>query len=47
MRIDHGNGYIEEKNWNKYLIFDSVDENKELIKNTMIFGMELEIWSKK
>ena len=47
LRIDHGNGYIEEKNWNKYLIFDSVDENKELIKNTMIFGMELEIWSKK
>ena len=26
------NGYIEEKNGNKYLIFDSVDENKELLK---------------
>ena len=31
MLIDHANGYIEEKNENKYLIFDSVavDENKE------------------
>ena len=29
--IDHANGYIEEKNENRYLIFDSVavDENKE------------------
>ena len=26
--IDHTNGYIEEKNGNKYLRFDSVDENK-------------------
>ena len=26
------NGYIEEKNRNKYLIFDSVDENKKLLK---------------
>ena len=32
IRIDHANGYIEEKNGNKYLIFDSVDENKELLK---------------
>ena len=30
--IDHGSGYIEEKNGNKYLIFDSTDENKELLK---------------
>ena len=40
-RIDHGSGYIEEKNGNKYLIFDSVDENKEVLKNTHMFGMEL------
>ena len=33
LRIDHANGYIEEKNGKKYLIFDSVDENKELLKN--------------
>ena len=30
--IDHANGYFEKKNGNKYLIFDSVDENKELLK---------------
>ena len=28
----HANGYIEEKGVNKYLVFDSTDENKELIK---------------
>ena len=28
LRINHASGYIEEKNGNKYLIFDSVDENK-------------------
>ena len=32
LSIDHANGYIEEKKGNKYLIFDSVDENKELLK---------------
>ena len=30
MRVDHANGYIEEKNGNKYLVFDTKDENKEL-----------------
>ena len=30
--ITHTNGYIEEINENKYLIFDSTDENKELLK---------------
>ena len=30
--IDHASGYIEEKGVNKYLIFDSTDENKELLK---------------
>ena len=28
----HANGYIEEINENKYLSFDSIDENKELLK---------------
>ena len=28
LRITHANGYIEEKGVNKYLIFDSIDENK-------------------
>ena len=29
---DHARGYIEEKEVNKYFIFDSTDENKELLK---------------
>ena len=32
-RINNVNGYIEEKDSNKYLVFDSTDENKELPKN--------------
>ena len=30
--VNHANEYIEEKDVNKYLIFDSTDENKELLK---------------
>ena len=30
--INHASRYIEEKGVNKYLIFDSADENKELLK---------------
>ena len=33
MLINHANGYTEEKNENKYLIFYSTDDNKELLKN--------------
>ena len=33
LRIIHASGYIEEINENKHLIFDSIDENKELLKN--------------
>ena len=32
LRVDHVNGYIEEKGVNKYLVFNSADENKELLK---------------
>ena len=32
---------LKKKNGNKYLIFDSVDENKEVLKNMQMFGMEL------
>ena len=32
LRITHSSGHIKEKGVNKYLIFDSVDENKELLK---------------
>ena len=31
--VNHANRYIEEKGVNKYLIFGSADENKELVKN--------------
>ena len=30
--VNHASGYIEEKNENKYLILDSTDENKDLLK---------------
>ena len=32
LNITHANGSIEEKGVNKYLVFDSTDENKELLK---------------
>ena len=32
LSVDHASGYIEEKGVNKSLIFDSTDENKELLK---------------
>ena len=30
--ISHANGYIKEKGVNKYLVIDSTDKNKELLK---------------
>ena len=30
--VNHASGYIEEKNGNKYLIFDSFDKNKGVLK---------------
>ena len=32
LHITHASGCIEEINGNKYFIFDSTDENKELLK---------------
>ena len=32
LNITHSNGYIEKKSIIKYLVFDSTDENKELLK---------------
>ena len=45
LRITHANGYIEEINENKYLIFDSIDENKELLKkyNDLFNGIKNKI----
>ena len=37
--VNHPSSYIEEKNENKYLIFNSTDENKELLKKY------LDVWS--
>ena len=44
--INHANGYIEEKGVSKYLIYDSKDENKDLLKNTIMFRVELKTKSK-
>ena len=45
--VNHANGYLEEKNGNKDIIFDqSVNENKTLLKNTQMFEMELQTKSK-
>ena len=32
INIDHASGYIKEKGVNKYLVFDSTNENEELLK---------------
>ena len=37
--VNHASGYIEEQNGNKYLVFDSTDGNKEVLKSTQNFGM--------
>ena len=41
LSITHASEYIEEKNVNKYLVFDCTDENKELIKkyNDVLHGI--------
>ena len=36
-------GSIEEKNGSKYFVFDSTDENKEVLKNTQNFGIGLKM----
>ena len=36
-------GHIEEKNKSKYLVFDSTDESKEVLKSTQNVGMGLKI----
>ena len=39
--ISHSNGYIEKKGANKFLVFDSTDESKELLKkyNAFFYGI--------
>ena len=41
LSIDHASVYIEEKGVNKYLVFISTDENKELLKKYNDVLMEL------
>ena len=43
--IGHASGYIKEKGANKYLVFDSTDENKELLKkhNNVLNGIKNKI----
>ena len=36
--VSYASGYIEEKNGNKYLVFDSTDEHKELPKIRRCLG---------
>ena len=47
LTISNSSGYIEEKGVNKYLVFNSIDQNKKLLKNIIMFLMELETKSKK
>ena len=37
--ITHASGYIEEINGDKYIIFDSTDKNKELLKKYVFNGI--------
>ena len=46
LHINHASGYTKEKNGNKYLIFASVDENKEVLKKMQMFGIEVKTKSK-
>ena len=46
MLVNYASGYTEEKNVNKYLIFNTTDENKELLKNIKMFEMKLKTKSK-
>ena len=39
--VDKMIGHFEEKNGNKYLVLDDVDENKEVSKNMKKFGKVL------
>ena len=40
MIISEADGYVKEKNGSKYLVFDSVNENNEVLKK---FGMGLKV----
>ena len=41
LRINNPSGYTEETNEDKYLVFDTTDENKNYLKNIVTFLMKL------
>ena len=43
--ISKADGYIKEKNWSKYFVFDSANENNEVLKkyNELLDGIKYEI----
>ena len=45
LHIDHASGYVEEKGVNQYLLFDSTDQNKKLLKkyNDVLNGIKNKI----
>ena len=45
MVISEVDGYIKEKNWSKYLVFDSANENNEVLEkyNELWDGIKIEI----
>ena len=43
MIIGKAVGHNKENNGNKYLVFDSADENKEVLKNIKNSGMGLKL----
>ena len=47
LTIQKADGYIEEKNGNKYLILDSTDKNKEVLMKYTKLWDGIKIWLKK
>ena len=47
LMINRIDGFIEEKNGDKYLNFSDTDRNIEVLKNTQKYGMESKIVLKK
>ena len=41
LHINNASGYTEEINEDKYLVFDTTDENKNYLKNIVTFLMKL------
>ena len=44
MCINHAKEYIEEKTWNKYLLFNSIDEKKVFKNFKQSIKIFAEVW---